>query len=166
MRSDSMASARSISLEGSVSKYAVQSIQVKAFSAPPRRETSLLISPLPKRLPPLNSMCSTQCDTPVVPGSSLRPPTRYHIQTPTSGRSRTSRTMTRRPLSSVVWVNDDAGDAALAEACTAMSLMLENSARAGGVTRSAGLAAAGRDRLAVAGVAAAWQRQAVLDLQR
>src|SRR6266852_3859693 len=82
-----MASARSISDAGNVSKYAVQSIQVKAFKAPPRREISLVISPLPKRLPPLNSMCSTQCDTPVVPGSSLRPPTRYHIHTPTSGRN-------------------------------------------------------------------------------
>src|SRR5438477_2664812 len=51
-------------------------------------------------------MCSTQCETPVVPGSSLRPPTRYHIHTPTSGRSRTSRRITRRPLSSVVCWKD------------------------------------------------------------
>src|SRR5262249_39165233 len=51
-------------------------------------------------------MCSTQCETPVVPGSSLRPPTRYHIHTPTSGRSRTSRRITCSPLSRVVCVNE------------------------------------------------------------
>src|SRR5207237_7217444 len=112
--------------EGSVSKYAVQSIHVKAFNAPPRREISLVISPLPKRLPPLNSMCSTQCDTPVVPGSSLRPPTRYHIHTPTSGRSRTSRKITRSPLSSVVcWKDADEGtDNAIGVIVTPQALVL------------------------------------------
>src|SRR5947209_18237360 len=70
IRSDSIAKARSISGEGSVSKYAAQSVQVKAFSVPPRLDTSLLISPVPKRLPPLKSTCSTQCEAPVLPGSS------------------------------------------------------------------------------------------------
>src|SRR5438477_12391411 len=151
-----MASARSISSAGRVSKYAVQSIQVKAFSAPPRREISLVISPLPKRLPPLNSMCSTQCETPVVPGSSLRPPTRYHIHTPTRGRSRTSRRMTRRPLSSVVcWKDADA-----------------DTERAIGANRNAyghcymGLRAAGADGPAVGDVLILRRRQAILVFER
>src|SRR5579859_4463451 len=144
MRSDSMASDRSISSAGRVSKYAVQSIQVKAFNAPPRREISLVISPLPKRLPPLKSMCSTQCETPVVPGSSLRPPTRYHIHTPTSGRSRTSRRITRSPLSSVVCWNE-----AEVETDTAIALML--------TPRPLGEAlAAGRGRPGLVALRAEW----------
>src|SRR3979409_84323 len=151
-----MARARSISAEGSVSKYAGQSIQVNAFRAPPRREISLVISPLPKRLPPLKSMCSTQCETPVVPGISFRPPTRYHIHTPTRGRSRTSRRMTRRPLSSVVCWKD-------AEADTERAIGANRNAYG---PRYTGLRAVCADRLAVRDLFITRRGQAIFGFER
>src|ERR671915_2581953 len=48
---------------------------------------------------PLKFMCSTQCETPVVPGASSFDPTRYQHQTDASGAVCTSCTRTRRPFS-------------------------------------------------------------------
>src|SRR5438477_9270321 len=48
---------------------------------------------------PLKFMCSTQCDTPVRPGSSSPDPTRYQHQTETRGAVWSSWTRIFRPLS-------------------------------------------------------------------
>src|SRR5215218_5726649 len=51
---------------------------------------------------PLNCMCSTQWDSPVLPGRSFRLPTRYQVQTETIGAEWSSRRMTPSPLFSCV----------------------------------------------------------------
>src|SRR5215831_13035905 len=49
---------------------------------------------------PLNIMCSKKCESPVIPGCSLREPTRYHCQNATVGTLWSSCVSTTRPLSS------------------------------------------------------------------
>src|SRR2546427_12595560 len=74
------------------------------------------MSPLPSLPPPLNSMCSTQCVEPVMPGTSLREPIRYTTHVDSAFVSGIGRRMTFRPLSSVstrvgIWaVGRRAGD--------------------------------------------------------
>ena len=55
------------------------------FRVPPFFEICRNISPLPSFGVPLNSMCSTQWEIPVMPGPSLREPTRYHTQKVATG---------------------------------------------------------------------------------
>src|SRR5690554_6491704 len=68
---------------------------------PPLRETSRKICPLASDGVPLNCMCSTQWERPVLPGSSLRLPTRYHTQKLAIGASWLSRRSTWRPFGRV-----------------------------------------------------------------
>src|SRR5579863_5861955 len=46
-------------------------------------------------------MCSTQCEAPVMPGRSLREPTRYQTQTLAVGLSRKGASTTRSPFARV-----------------------------------------------------------------
>src|SRR5919199_4491946 len=46
-------------------------------------------------------MCSTQCEMPVIPGTSLRAPTRYQTQKVATGAACSSRVSTVSPLGSV-----------------------------------------------------------------
>src|SRR5579862_1209597 len=102
MRSDSMRMPRPMCSAGTVSKYAVKSFQVNPFHVPPWRLMNRDSSPLPRVGVPLKSMCSTQCEMPVIPGTSLRLPTRYHAQNVATGAVWTSRSKTRSPFDSVV----------------------------------------------------------------
>src|SRR5579859_155318 len=101
MRSDSMRMPRLMCSAGRVSKYAVKSFHVNPFHVPPWRLTSRDSSPLPRVGVPLKSMCSTQCEMPVIPGTSLRLPTRYHAQNVATGAVWTSRSKTSSPFDSV-----------------------------------------------------------------
>ena len=58
---------------------------------------------LPLRVPgePSKSMCSTQCEAPVMPGHSFLEPTRYHTQTLTVGLVGSGASSTRNPFASV-----------------------------------------------------------------
>src|SRR5262245_48596497 len=47
---------------------------------------------------PLNNICSTQCEIPVLPGCSLREPTRYQTQQVATGAEWTSRSKTSMPF--------------------------------------------------------------------
>ena len=85
MRSASISSARCQAAAGSVSKKQVKSSDVKALLWPPCRAMRRNTSPFDSRSVPLNSMCSTQCEIPVIPLRSLRDPTRYQIQVLTTG---------------------------------------------------------------------------------
>src|SRR6476660_8451761 len=49
-----------------------------------------MICPLPSFCVPLNIICSTQCEMPVMPACSLRDPTWYHTQNDTTGADRAS----------------------------------------------------------------------------
>src|SRR5207253_7929695 len=82
--------------------------EVKALSVPPFSATCCMISPLPKVGVPLNIICSTQCEMPVMPECSLRAPTRYHTQNETTGAECTSLVSRVSPLgkeclSKVAW---------------------------------------------------------------
>ena len=50
---------------------------------------------------PLNIMCSKKCEMPVMPGASLREPTRYHCQNAMVGTLWSSCVSTTRPFGSV-----------------------------------------------------------------
>ncbi len=50
---------------------------------------------------PLNIMCSKKCEMPVMPGRSLRLPTRYHVYIATFGMSLSGQTTTFMPFGSV-----------------------------------------------------------------
>ncbi|MCI4367059.1 MAG: hypothetical protein L3K08_04855 [Thermoplasmata archaeon] len=96
IRSASMSRGTSRCSLGTVVKYAVKSLSVKAFNRPPTRTTAASISPLPYLGDPWKSMCSTQWEAPVTPGHSFFAPTRYQTQTlavglPGSGASSTFR---------------------------------------------------------------------------
>src|SRR5918998_4460236 len=80
-----------------------------ALRVPPTRETPRKIWPFSMLAVPLNCMCSTQWDSPVLPGCSLRLPTRYQVQIETIGAEWSSCRMTPSPLFSCVsttWLAD------------------------------------------------------------
>ncbi len=60
---------------------------------------------------PLNIMCSKKCEMPVMPGRSLRLPTRYHVYIATFGMSLSGHTTSFMPFGSVrVTIWSGAGD--------------------------------------------------------
>src|SRR5437868_443231 len=84
-------------------------------------------------------MCSTQCDTPVIPACSLRAPTLYHTQKATTGAECTSLVNRVSPLgkecrSNVLWFMDVtsvfvvcpfvSGDGVFLGICTCVSVSL------------------------------------------
>src|SRR5207342_3777051 len=119
MRSDSIHSAMSSAVVGTVSKYIVRSSQVL-----PLMSDTPAISNGPKYSPlwfsePLNIRCSNRCAKPVRPVGSSFEPTWYQMATDTTGALRSVCTITRRPLDKV---NDSYGmsSSALGDAACAM----------------------------------------------
>src|SRR5437763_1161404 len=86
-----------------------------------------MIWPLPKVCVPLNIMCSTQWDMPVIPMCSLRAPTRYHTQKDTTGAECTSFVSKVRPLGKECRSKNNLpfdGDSALSFSCVFVSVIL------------------------------------------
>src|SRR5205814_10126438 len=82
-----------------VSKSPVTSSLVRLFPGAPYRARSLSRSPFGCLGVPLKSMCSRKCDIPVVPGTSLRPPTWYQTHSEMTGACRASSAYSTSPFS-------------------------------------------------------------------
>ena len=83
----------------------VCSLAVKALEYPPRRSNSLAISRAERLFVPLKSMCSMKWVSPASSGASSRLPTFSQNPTETVGKASISSVITRRPFSSVVFLN-------------------------------------------------------------
>src|SRR5712691_1910889 len=74
---------------------------VKAFELPPLDSRMRSYSLGGTCFDPLNIMCSKKCEMPVMPGASLREPTRYHCQKVMVGTLWSSWVRTIRPFARV-----------------------------------------------------------------
>src|SRR5262245_1016587 len=74
---------------------------VNAFETPPLLSMMRSYSLGGTFFEPLNIMCSKKCEIPVMPGPSLREPTRYHCQKVTAGTLWSSWRRMTRPFGSV-----------------------------------------------------------------
>jgi hypothetical protein len=130
MRSDSRSKIRLVAEFGNQSWYTVTSELVYALLRPPFASITRSNSPGGRVDVPLNIMCSKKCEMPVIPGRSLRLPTRKNVYSATFGMSLSGQTTILRPFGSVLVVIWSAPGKVAAEASAELAAMASATAAA------------------------------------